>query len=210
MKKLILFSLCIVFTCGILTGCSKASAKKQPAASRDNSIKTTEESAKASSDDTEQKETDIEGILPVYGMDSEVMNKEINFYIRVPENLTLEKKLDIIADKLSRFKFSGLPIKVINIKNENGKKIAVVDLEESSINKGITDPEKITGNPGATWRFGYFQGSAGGSASTETLAETFLQRKYKGQWIDGVTFLYENKPIDMFEHVPDLAQTIYR
>lgn len=209
MKKLLLLVLSMIFTCGILVGCSKVSTKKEPSASKENIIKTTEESTKASSHDAEQEKTDIEGLLPVYGMDSEVMNKEINFYIEVSENLPLEKELDIVADKLSRFKFSGLPIKILNIKNENGKKIAVVNLEESSINKSITEPEKISGNPGDTWRFGYFQGSAGGSATTETLVETFLQRKYKGQWIDGVRFLYENKPID-FEHVPDLADTSFR
>lgn len=209
MKKLILFSLCIVFTCGIFIGCSKALAKKQPAVSKISNVKTTEEASKVNSNDSVPKETDIEGLLPVYGMDSEVMNKEINFYIDVPENLPLEKKLDIIADKLSRFRFRGLPIKVLEVKTESGKKIAVVDLEESDINKGITDYRKISGDPKNTWRIGYFQGSAGGRATTETLVETFLQRKYKGQWIDGVAFLYENKPID-FEHVEDLANTSFR
>lgn len=156
-----------------------------------------------------QNESESSEFVPVYGMDKVSINKEINFYIAVPKDTPLKKKLEIIADKLSQFKFSGLPISILEVKNENGKKIAVVNLGEIEENKGITDPANIQGDATDTWIFGYFQGSAGGSATVETLVETFLQREYKGEWIDGIEFRYEGKPISMM-HVEPLSKTIFR
>lgn len=150
-----------------------------------------------------------EDLIPVYGYDKDSINKEINFYISVQKDLTLEEKLKVIAERLSRFRFNDLPIEVVRVKVDEGKKIAVINLGETEENKGVIDPSKIQGDASDTWIFGYFQGSAGGSATTETLLETFLQKEYEGDWIDGIEFLYENGPISMM-HVEGLIGRAYR
>lgn len=138
--------------------------------------------------------------FPVYGPDREAMNAEINFYVRIPKNLPAIEKLKILADKLSRFKF-GLPIEVLRVKEQKGRKIAVINLlehKETDINSELT------------WRSVYFQGSTGGFFTTKTLIETFLQEDYSGEWIDGVEFYYEGKSISNdWDHI-SLSGTIYR
>jgi len=143
----------------------------------------------------EDKET-VE-YFKVYGADKEVNSEEVNFYIAIEKNLSLLEKLRLIADRLSRFKFNHLPIKVLKIENINGKKIAIIELKER---KGLR----------VSWRFDYFQGSAGGHFTTITLTKTFLQKNYKGKWIDGIKFYYEDKPISGdWDHI-FLSGIIYR
>ena len=151
--------------------------------------------------------------LPVYGSDKELMNEEINYYIEVPPNLPLIEKLDIIADSLSRFNFNSLPIEVLRIEERKGKRIAVIYLREHEWNRDIdwSNPKFMSGNQGVTWRARHFQGSTGGSITSFTLTETFLQRGYERDWIDGVIFMYENEPIkeDEWAHI-SLSGVIYR
>jgi hypothetical protein len=123
--------------------------------------------------------------LPVYGSDSETMNVEVNFYAKTSKDIPLIDKLKVLADKLSRFIFK-LPIEVLKIEERNGKKIAVINLKEG----------KYTGEDlRVSWRGLYFQGSTGGFFTTMTLRKTFLQENYRSDWIDGVEFYYEGKPI---------------
>lgn len=145
--------------------------------------------------------------LPVYGANINDYKKEIKFYISIPKNDVLFDKLNIIAQKLSSLYFSSLPIEVTNIVTEENKKVAVINLKESKENQGINDPSKYKG---ATWATQYFQGSAGGTLTSVCLIETFLQRDYKGEWIDGVRFTYNGGPIDQFDHVPNLSHTNFR
>jgi hypothetical protein len=42
------------------------------------------------------------------------------------------------------------------------------------------------------------------------LAHTFLQQDHEGDWIDGVRFLYEGKPMPIFDHIPMLYDEILR
>lgn len=137
----------------------------------------------------------------VYGADSQAVNTEVNFYIELPKELTLTEKLKAIADRLSRFKFNELPIEIKGIDEKDGRKIAVVNLKEHPWNEAMEEPPVQVGNRGATWRYLHFQGSLGGEFTSKTLVETFLQQEYKGEWIDGVTFLYGGNPIEEFEHV---------
>ena len=121
-------------------------------------------------------------------------------YVAIREDLSLFEKLQLLADMLSRFRFGNLPINVLKIENRDTKKIAIVELEEK---EGRYFPW--------SWRGQYFQGSTGGAITTATLVETFLQRDYKGDWIDGVEFYYEGMPMrGDWDHVPWLFGTIYR
>ena len=92
------------------------------------------------------------------------------------------------------------------IKDIEGKSVAVINLRESPINEEIAGPEEMIGHSWATY---YFQGSTGGVLTSIKLVETFLQRDYRGPWIDGVQFLYEGNQID-FEHVEGLREINYR
>jgi len=151
------------------------------------------------------KSYEMDELFKIYGSDKKAENPEVNFYILIPKNLSLIQKLNIIADKLSRFGFNYLPIEVLKIEEQNSKKIVVINLKEHEWDRG---EENFIGS---NWRYGFFQGSTGGYFTTITLIETFLQNDYKGEWIDGVRFMYENQPIKQedWDHI-DLSGIIYR
>jgi len=148
----------------------------------------------------QQKIEITDHFLKIHTLDPNTYEGKIDFYVAIPQDLSLFAKLKLLADKLSRLKFRGLPINVLKIENGDTKKIAIVELEEK---EGHYFP--------SSWRGNYFQGSTGGTVTTATLVETFLQRDYKGDWIDGVEFYYEGKPIVAgdWDHI-GLSGTIYR
>jgi len=125
------------------------------------------------------------GYMCIYGCDVEWMVEKADSYIRVPEHMPLKETVAVLADRLSRTQFRALPIEVLTITERGGKRIARINLREDA------DPT----HGGASWRGGYFQGSAGGQATTMILKKTFLQPTYAGEWIDGVEFYYEGRPI---------------
>jgi hypothetical protein len=135
----------------------------------------------------------------IYGADKGANYSEVNFYVSIPETIPKLEKLRHLADKLSRYKFRYLPISVLRIENRSNKEIAIVELIEK-------DPMS-----GTSWRSGFFQGSTGGSFTTITLTKTFLQEDYEGNWIDGIEFYYEGKPIGKWDwdHIK-LSGTNYR
>lgn len=152
---------------------------------------------------------DFEGenlILPIYTANINTYKKEIKYFIEIPKALPLEEQLSIVANKLSIYCFSGLPITVMEIKSIDGSEIAVVNLKETEVNKGIDNLDELIGK---TWKANYFQGSAGGIITSNQLVDTFLQNDYEGKWIDGVQFLYEGNIIE-FDHVFGLSDINYR
>lgn len=132
----------------------------------------------------------------------------VDFYILIPKDLPMMKRLKTIAKKLSEEKFK-LPIEVLKIEEQDGEKIAIINLREHPVNQGRECIEMDFVYP--RWCSGYFQGSLGGQETYIILVETFLQRDYKGSWIDGIKFMYEDKPIDIdiWDHI-DLAGIKYR
>lgn len=132
----------------------------------------------------EVREVEKFDLLRVYGADKHAMQREVNFCIQVPKNLSIMEKLEIIADRLSRFRFDYLPIEVVKIETCDDTSIAIINLREF---------ENLPNAP--SWRYHYFQGTTGGHFTTLTLVDTFLQKEYKGEWIGGVRFMYENQPI---------------
>lgn len=160
---------------------------------------------------TSKEETASEGefdFFPVYGADQGANDLEVNFYIRIQKYASLTDKLNIIADHLSRYKFNYLPLKVMTIDDQEGRKIAQVNLDEHQWNKG-TGNQQYSGNAGFTWSANYFQGTTGGWFTSQTLIQTFLQNHYKGEWIDGVEFFYEGEPIGDWDHI-QLKHTVFR
>lgn len=150
--------------------------------------------------------TDENLILPIYTANILTYKDEIKYYMAIPKELSLEEKLSTIANKLSQYCFNGLPIEVLEIEKVEGKKIAIIDLKELSFNQGIDEYTKFIGS---TWKTYYFQGTTGGAITSKQLVDTFLQKGYQGEWIEGVQFLYEGEIID-YEHVFGLSDIHWR
>ncbi|WP_291563094.1 MULTISPECIES: hypothetical protein [unclassified Clostridium] len=144
-------------------------------------------------------------LYAIYTANIDSYEKELLCYLPINSG-TLTEKLDILAKNLSKIEFNSLPIEVTKIEDKDGKKIAVINLKESEINAGINEAIDFKG---PSWSKNYFQGSAGGTITSTALIESFLQRSYPGQWIDGVRFLYENKEIN-FQHVSKLSEINYK
>ncbi len=80
--------------------------------------------------------------------------------IELNEDMTLEEKLEKLANELSAKEFDNLPIEFIKINNVGGKKIALFNLNEVGNNAGDVTFDKYEGT---SWVNNYFAGSAGGS-----------------------------------------------
>lgn len=232
-KKII--SLCVVmFTVVMLTsGCSNSlkdenvrltkeiSVMKDKNSKLENSVEELTEEAKNSNTKlkdleasnafiNEQISKHKNSVYPIYTADVNSYAKEIHYGTYISDELSIKNKLDALAKALSQVHFNKLPIEVSEITETDGKKIAVISLSESEENQKISDVSKFKGD---SWATRYFQGSTGGKMTSVSLIETFLQSDYKGQWIDGVKFLYNNKNnknIAGFDHVESLKNVSYR
>jgi hypothetical protein len=129
--------------------------------------------------------------LTVYQTNSQQRTTEPAFFVNFPQQGTPKEKLQELASLLARSKFCELPIEVTGLKDS----IATVDLKEHPWNQPLKQPPTLPGCSGMTWRYQYFQGSAGGHDTSVTLAQTFLQPEYRGNWIQGVQFSYEGQLI---------------
>jgi hypothetical protein len=103
------------------------------------------------------------------------MNTVINFYIKVPQQLKTKEKLNIIAEKMSHYKFNKLPIEVLKIENRDNKKIAIINLKEHKWNQDKITVPTLRGTAGVTWKYDFFQGSTGSHFTSESLLKSFLQ-----------------------------------
>ncbi len=124
-------------------------------------------------------------------------NTYVGFCVVVPADLPLLQKVRFLADRMSTYRFRSLPIEVLEIENRKGKHIAIIDLREWD----------YSSRP--SWRTGYFQGSTGGYMTQTVLTKTLLQPDYRGEWIDGVEFHYQGKPMEEWDHI-NLTGTILR
>jgi len=149
-----------------------------------------------SSSDTSKEEAKVNKIkLSIYNIDENSLEPNESSTIEVNESLSLEDKLKELSKTVSEKKFDKLPIEVKSIDTVNGKKVATINLADSGTNKWVPK----------------FQGSTGGAVTSNTLIENFLQsnNKSRGEWIDGVKFLYNNEAIE-YDHVSDLSTVKYR
>jgi hypothetical protein len=133
--------------------------------------------------------------LSIYNIDENSLEPNEASTIEVNENLSLQDKLKELAKVLSAKKFDNLGIEVKSIDTVNGKKVATINLTDANNKKWVPK----------------FQGSTGGAVTANTLIENFLQsnNKSRGEWVDGVKFLYNNESIE-YEHVADLSTVKYR
>lgn len=127
----------------------------------------------------------------IYGTDEQANKIQTDLYTSFDSKLNQTQQLEKLSNLVSRYKFCSLPIQVKEIKDG----IATINLDEHPWVKAKNSPPSIPGCSGKSWRYGYFQGSAGGYATTVTLTRTFIQPSYQENWIKGVQFYYAGKPI---------------
>ena len=133
--------------------------------------------------------------LSIYNIDDNSLEPSESSTIEVNESLSLEDKLKELSKAVSEKNFDKLSIEIKSIDTVNGKKVATINLADTSNNKWLPR----------------FQGSTGGAVTANTLIENFLQSNNQSayEWIDGVKFLYNNETIE-YDHVADLSNTQYR
>ena len=149
-----------------------------------------------SSSDTSKEEAKVNKIkLSIYTIDENSLEPNQSSTLEVNESLSLEDKLKELSKTVSEKKFDKLTIEVKSMDTVNGKKVATINLADSGTNKWVPK----------------FQGSTGGAVTSNTLIENFLQsnNKSRGEWIDGVKFLYNNESIE-YDHVSNLSTIQYR
>ncbi|NLI89453.1 MAG: hypothetical protein GX366_03480 [Epulopiscium sp.] len=148
-------------------------------------------------EDPDEEIEETTSAFNIYGADIDSYEEEIIGEISIDDSMPIEEKLNALGQELSKMQFEGLGIEVDKIEEEDGKKVATINLKEAPNDKDYS------------WIATYFQGSAGGTITTVSLGETFLQREYEGEWIDGVKFVYEGEEI-VYDHVESLGQISYR
>lgn len=186
----------------VMLSIAMVSCSTKPNTSNDSKSDTTVEQNKDSNNSSSvdknkdadaAKETKIK--LSIYNIDENSLEPNEASTIEVAGNLSLEDKLKELSKTISEKKFNSLPIEVKSIDTVDGKKVATINLTDSANSKWAQK----------------FQGSTGGSVTSNTLIENFLQsnNKSKGEWIDGVKFLYNNEAIE-YEHASDLSTIQYK
>ena len=194
-KKLILAAVLMLSI--TMVSCS-TTPKETPESNSNTNVEKNEDSNSSSKiEKTPSKEEEkVNKIkLSIYSINENSLEPNESSSIEVNESLSLEDKLKELSKTVSEKKFDKLPIEVKSIDTVKGKKVATINLTDSGAKKWLPK----------------FQGSTGGGVTSGTLIENFLQsnNKSKGEWIDGVKFLYNNNPIE-YEHVGDLSTTQYR
>ncbi|MGL4773776.1 MAG: hypothetical protein ACRC2K_09450 [Clostridium sp.] len=208
-KKLIpILSLLLTLT---LVGCNEATSETpkdqttNSQSSQDNNKNTSDNENSSNNNENKTPVTKEDIKLSLYDVDINTYKILKDDSITFKGDTPIEDILKEISKTLSTKYFDNLPIEFIKIEKENNKKIAVINLNESAENKG----KSIENFTNSSWANGYFQGSTGGIMTSKRLIENFLQNDYKGNWIDGVRFTYNNKPIEE-GHVEPLSKTCYR
>lgn len=116
--------------------------------------------------------------------------------IKVKQDLSLQEKLQAIADALSKECFEGLTIEVKEIKSIGNNEIAIIDLKDEG-----TDKEP-------SWMVNFFQGSTGAGITKTAIEESFLQRNTDDKWVDGIEIYYNGKVLSS-DHI-EFNGIIYR
>lgn len=132
----------------------------------------------------EIKQDSLLEYMRVYTLDGYSFKEYVRAYFQPPGYLNIRQQLERLAGIISYAEFGGLPIEIMDIENHDGLDFVKINLKEDGIKA-----------KGLTWNGHYFQGSTGGRITEHTLRESFLQREYRGDWIDGVEFYYERRPM---------------
>lgn len=147
----------------------------------------------------EQGDEESTNKLTLFTADADTYVKKEEGTIQVDESLSIEKKLTLIANELSKTQFENLPIEVQGIEEIDGKKIAIINLLE----KEQSDEQ------GKNWIQYLNAGSTGSRMTLIVFEESFLQKDLAQEWIDGIKIIHEGENIEEMDHFPG-TQIIYR
>ncbi len=123
--------------------------------------------------------------------------------VMIDKSLPVQDILQQLADTLSQKQFSGLKIKIVEIKLIEEKQIAIVDLQENE-SKNLDEVMKAydENNGEYTSWYSYAQGSTGALCTLKTIEETLLQEYASGiSWIEGIKLLYNGDEEEVFGHI---------
>lgn len=112
--------------------------------------------------------------FPIYILDKNISTVK---YLPIDSNLSVDDKVNIIADTMSAVCFNNLPIDV----NVQGKK-ASVNLRESEESR-------------KTWKDDFLD-EHNFEDTTLLIVKNLLQEDYEGEWIDTVQIAYEGEDIN--------------
>ena len=116
--------------------------------------------------------------------------------VQVDETLSLQEKVQVVADELSKECFDGLAIEVEEIKQIGDHEVAIINLKDDEQNRD------------ASWMVKFFQGSTGAGITATSLEESLLQRESQYPWVDGIEVLYNGQPL-ISDHI-EFSNVIYR
>lgn len=123
--------------------------------------------------------------LNIYSLNIQTEEIGIKSQIEIKKSLSLEDKLKVLINVLSKENFENRKIEFLEIRNEGNQKIAYFNLADTS--------EKDSWYP-------YFQGSLGAFSTKLSIVESLLQRDYNGKWVDGIKISYNGK-YEEFDHI---------
>lgn len=125
-----------------------------------------------------------------YDTDINTLLEVIPFGTSIPDSLSLEAKLGIMATRLIECRFHGKQINVDSIIVRGRERIAYVNLPDGQGDKAHRG-----------WYLA-FQGNTGGAIIQHLLQKSLLQPDYGGDWVDAVQFCYNGVPFDEeWDHV---------
>lgn len=203
MRKIIIIAL--IGTLILATGCSKDENVKIDA----NNSSVAKENIEANNQESDEKEGSTvvkDTTINIYAINDDNDETVVIKEITPDKNKALKEEVEEVASVLSKEQFQDLPIELSKIDNIDGKKVAIINLKENEKNYGKINPEDFTS---PNWLYQKFQGTYGFMVTYQMLVESFLQRHYKGEWIDGVKFLYDGQQIPS-EHADRFEDIIYR
>lgn len=144
-------------------------------------------------------------LMNLYTANVDSYESEVFMRVAVPKSLGLEEKFRLLMGKLGIYHFN-IPIDEITFSKQDQKWIAKINLKEHPRNQSSND---VLDFKGENWAGQYFQGSAGSTITYAALVGTALQQEYTGEWIDGVEFFYNGKPIE-FDHMYGISEIKWR
>lgn len=138
-----------------------------------------------------------EEYLPIYSYEEIKKNDKLKYVtiidtiILVKHDYSIIEKAELLAQFISSRYFDNLKINILSI-DTIGK--------ESCLNIYLIENKKFDPTKIPSW-YQYFQGTTGGSWTSNILISNFLQEQYKGDWIDEIRFYYQGEEIGEWDHI---------
>ena len=134
----------------------------------------------------------------IYGLDNDGREEVVRGQVQIPRTLTLNERVQMLADVVSRSQFDGRPILLYEMRETERGQLAIFALLNPP---DVTDPR----GPGSWWPM--FQGATRAHATELTLFGTMLQPHYQGPWIAGAAFVHSE---GFGEHAQRLPGPMWR